>query len=120
MGLSKVQMRRIASDFESGRLPALNSQQFIVSTMGERSLQLEVIALFQAQLATVANRDLKSDVKFMAHTLRGAALALGADEIAAIALLLEDQKCSSTELAAHLEQATARFNTAVHRILQIS
>ena len=60
------------------------------------------------------------DAGMAACSLRGAALALGADEIAAIALLLEDQKCSSTELAAHLEQATARFNTAVHRILQIS
>ena len=120
MGISKVQMPRIATDFEIGLLPALNAQQFIMSTMGERNLQLEVIALFLAQLNTVANRDLKSDTKFLAHTLRGAALAIGAEEIAAMALTWEEQNCSSTELARLLGQATARFNTAVHQILHTS
>jgi HPt (histidine-containing phosphotransfer) domain-containing protein len=120
MAISKVRMQHIASDFEIGKLPALNSQQFIMSTMGERSLQLEVIALFIAQLTTVRNRDPQSDAKFPAHTLRGAALAIGAEEIATIAGLWEDRVLSQLQLDEILRLAEARFQTATGQFFQKS
>lgn len=120
MAISKVQMRQIVSDFEIGRLPALNTQQFYSSTMGERALQLEVIALFQKQVVSAQSRSCTADTEFLAHTLRGAALAIGADEIAAIAGLLGDKSLSWPEFDHFLQQAEMRFKAAVNSFLHES
>ncbi len=117
MANSKVQMRQTVSDFEIGRLPALNTHQFYTSTMGERALQLEVIALFQKQMVSAQSPDCTMDTEFLAHTLRGAALAIGADEIAAIAGLLGEKSLSRPEFVHFLQQAELRFKAAVDSFL---
>jgi HPt (histidine-containing phosphotransfer) domain-containing protein len=97
---------------------------FETTTMHDSALQLEILNLFIDQLRVVqtklrvASLSLE-DCKFLGHTLRGAAAAVGAGEIEQLAAAWEarslDQKTlqQKLELATfHFEQATAIY--AVH------
>ena len=120
MGVAKVQIQQIAPHFVIGQLPALNTQHFIMSTMGERQLQLEVIALFLNQLNSVQSQSTAADSTFIAHTLRGAALAIGAEEIAEISELWEEKTISRVVFGQFIQQATERFKAAIDSFFQHS
>jgi HPt (histidine-containing phosphotransfer) domain-containing protein len=86
--------------------------------MEDRALQLEIIDLFMDQLAGArkklgAARFNVDEAKYLGHTLRGAALSIGADEIAAIAAGWDELAFEQAELRDLLEKAQIRFKTAV-------
>ncbi len=120
MVIGKVQMQQIAPQFEIGQLSALNGQHFTMSTMDEQALQLEVIALFLNQITAIQTSSAKADSAFLAHTLRGAALAVGADEIAEIAGLWQDKSISRPAFEQFLQLAETRFKAAIDSFFQHS
>ena len=93
--------------------------------MGDRALQLEIIDLFMDQL-TGAQKKLSvakfqvDKAKYMGHTLRGAALSIGAVEIAAIAAGWDELAFEQAELRRLLKQAAVRFKAAAGEFLQLS
>lgn len=90
------------------------------NTMGEPSLQREVIGLFGAQLRQVAEQlvgiDDPRDWRFLSHTLRGAAAAVGAVEICEIAKRWEKQPVAA--LSAKREQAQLELQQAAERFFE--
>lgn len=90
------------------------SDRFESSTMHDRGLQIEILALFDNQLIEVCEK-LRSgpliavDAKFLGHTLRGAAAAIGATEIEAIAADWENAASNQLVLLRRLEVANKTF-----------
>jgi HPt (histidine-containing phosphotransfer) domain-containing protein len=88
--------------------------RFAHSTMDDVDLQREVIALFRAQVADTKER-IKfgsisaEDRKFLSHNLRGAAAAVGAQQIEELAKTWENVSFDAAVLGALLEQAEAAF-----------
>lgn len=121
----QVQSRRHVSHFAIGKLLALDVRQLDSCTMGDRALQLEIIDLFMDQL-TGAQKKLSvakfqvDEAKYMGHTLRGAALSIGAVEIAAIAAGWDELAFEQAELRRLLKQAAVRFKAAAGEFLQLS
>ena len=106
-------------------LPVFDIALFNSSTMSDKALQLEIIKLFATQLISVrqsldcAPMNLE-EAKFLGHTLRGAALAIGADEIAALALEWDELAFDQSEFTRLLAEAEVRFNAAAATFFQNS
>ena len=96
------------------RFAVLDKVRLVQSTLGDASLQREVLALFERQIADLQHR-LKNetisteDRKFYAHTLRGAASAIGASEIENLALTWEKVGFDQVVFAGLFEQAKNSF-----------
>jgi HPt (histidine-containing phosphotransfer) domain-containing protein len=89
------------------------SEHFEATTMHDLALQIEILALFSDQLHLTMEK-LKAELldlqqqKFIGHTLRGAAAAVGAVEIEQLARNLE-QGCKPTDMLPQLAEAWTRF-----------
>jgi HPt (histidine-containing phosphotransfer) domain-containing protein len=74
---------------------ALDVQQLNRSTFGDRGLRAEIVRLFTVQLvqtrARVVDAENAQDWRFVMHTLKGAASAVGALELAYLAAQWESQ-----------------------------
>jgi HPt (histidine-containing phosphotransfer) domain-containing protein len=97
-------------------------QQFEASTMYDLALQREILGMFFGQLDQVIARLEQGPLsieesKFMGHTLRGAAAALGAREVQKLASDWEKRLCEPVSLLAGLTAAKANFSQSVIRYL---
>ena len=122
----KMKGRIVRSKAESkeagGGLPALDREVLTRHTMHDYKLQKEVLHLFSVQLATIRARVAQGPIpapeaKMMAHTLLGAASAIGAIEIAAIASKWHQAPSSSPQLRLELGRAMQEFLLAAQTIL---
>ncbi len=90
---------------------------FEATTMHDLTLQVEILMLFNQQLDSVVKK-LESgelagaDRKFLGHTLRGSAAAVGAMEIEALALFWEASASDQSGLLKKLNFAITRFRAA--------
>jgi HPt (histidine-containing phosphotransfer) domain-containing protein len=90
------------------------------NTMGEPALQREVLGLFGAQLRQVTDQlvhvEDPRDWRFLSHTLRGAAAAVGAVEIRELATRWE--KLPVAAMSAKREQARQELQHAAERFFE--
>jgi HPt (histidine-containing phosphotransfer) domain-containing protein len=95
-------------------------------TMGDKQLMIELIGLFKSQIEKSENElmDISSDAKwrFLAHTLKGAASAIGAIEIETLASAWENRpapkRFSEREaLRETLQQVAKRFFNKAQAVL---
>ena len=102
--------------------PAIDMQHLSRMTLGERSLEREVLSLFgrQADLLLPRIRDsVPAAAATLAHTLKSSALGIGAWRVARAALAVE--QVTAGELAAAvaaLEAAIAETKAEIARLLQ--
>jgi HPt (histidine-containing phosphotransfer) domain-containing protein len=94
-------------------------------TLGDASLEREVLAMFSGQAASLIGSlaPLPSDAAALVHRLKGAARAVGAFRVAEAAESLEAVLRSGGEPApalAELDEAIARASTAIDAILHRS
>jgi HPt (histidine-containing phosphotransfer) domain-containing protein len=94
-------------------------------TLGDVSLEREVLAMFSAQTARliVSLAALPADASALAHTLKGSARAIGAFAVAEAATRLEASIAvggDPSEALAVLEDAVAQARSAVDAILRRS
>jgi HPt (histidine-containing phosphotransfer) domain-containing protein len=101
---------------------ALDTQYLNRVTFGDIALRSELIDLFLAQVAsTVLKLPLirrPDDWRFTAHSLRGAASAIGAQEIAELCTHWEEDGpprlvAARQDCVGHLQAAEARFREAL-------
>jgi HPt (histidine-containing phosphotransfer) domain-containing protein len=97
--------------------PVFDRDLFETTTMHDAALQVEILSLFSDQLTllqqklAVASLSVQ-ECKFLGHTLRGAAAAVGASEIECLAADWEDRVINQSDLQAKLEMATRHFQQA--------
>src|SRR5450631_1717063 len=94
-------------------------------TLGDASLEREVLAMFSAQAASLMNTlaSQPPEAALLAHTLKGSARAIGAFAVADAAADLEAAIQGGEDLSqtlATLNEATAQARTAVDAILRRS
>jgi HPt (histidine-containing phosphotransfer) domain-containing protein len=94
-------------------------------TLGDVSLEREVLAMFSAQAVGLASAlaALPSDAGALAHTLKGSARAIGAFGVADAAACLEtlvQNGGDPTQALAELTDAVAQARAAIDAILQRS
>jgi HPt (histidine-containing phosphotransfer) domain-containing protein len=94
-------------------------------TLGDVSLEREVLAMFSAQAVGLAGAlaALPSDARALAHTLKGSARAIGAFGVADAAACLEaliQNGGDPAEALADLTDAVAQARAAIDAILQRS
>jgi HPt (histidine-containing phosphotransfer) domain-containing protein len=94
-------------------------------TLGDASLEHEVLAMFSAQAVRLigALAKLPADAGALAHTLKGSARAIGAMDVADAAEALEAALQNGTNPAqplAELNEAIALARTAIDEILRRS
>jgi HPt (histidine-containing phosphotransfer) domain-containing protein len=82
------------------------------ATFGDRALRRDVLVMFEGQairlteeIATAIDRRLRAEA---AHTLRGAALGIGANAVAAAAAAIESANGEPEELTIAIARLTAR------------
>jgi HPt (histidine-containing phosphotransfer) domain-containing protein len=98
-------------------LPTFDSEQFEAATLNDAALQVEILGLFDDQLNAMLGRLAagalsSADAKFLGHTLRGSAAAIGAQEIEALAAGCEKSIGDQDKLQEALKSAATRFNSA--------
>jgi HPt (histidine-containing phosphotransfer) domain-containing protein len=93
-------------------------------TLGDASLEREVLAMFSAQAAGLVGKlaTLPSDALALAHTLKGSARAIGAFAVADAAAVLEvairnanDPQPALAELAGAVAEARAAIDAILRR-----
>jgi HPt (histidine-containing phosphotransfer) domain-containing protein len=94
----------------------LDHAHFERMTFGDRSLQLEVLQLFDRQAEMLLGRMRISEpaaVATLAHTLKGSATGIGAERVARAA---EDAECSAAKAPAECGRAIDRLAQAVDEV----
>ncbi len=99
--------------------------QFQSTTMHDSALQDEILGLFNDQLKTFGDKLMlgqisAEDCKFMGHTLRGSAAAVGALEIEGLAAACEKALKVQNDFVTVFNLATGRFRLATHRYRRFS
>jgi len=105
--------------------PAIDLVHLGRMTLGERSLEAEVLALFDRQADMLLARMMSASppaVAAFAHTLKGSARGIGAWRVGEAAQAVEAATCSSVaaDLAQAVEQLAAAIreaNAAIEKIL---
>jgi HPt (histidine-containing phosphotransfer) domain-containing protein len=96
----------------------LDVERLTSSTLGDTSLQREVIGMFRSQVEDVVGQTTTGvnaeEWRFLAHTLRGTAAAVGAMEIAVLGETWERQGAPPhTSVSGELKAAWQRFESAL-------
>jgi HPt (histidine-containing phosphotransfer) domain-containing protein len=104
--------------FDAGTSVAFDQQRFEANTMHDIVLQREILGLFLAQLAQMRARlaeDAVSveDSKFLGHTLRGAAAAVGALEFENMGANWEKLTANDADLTQMINSVEVRFRQAI-------
>ena len=113
VGRQDIQKSRIAAEIGIA-FAVLDKERFTQSTMADRSLQLEILDLFERQLLDL-QQQLKTTIistegrKFYSHTLRGSASAIGALEIENLAKTWEKVGFDQIVFGGLLAQAKDAF-----------
>jgi HPt (histidine-containing phosphotransfer) domain-containing protein len=94
-------------------------------TLGDKSLEREVLAMFSAQSARLIDtlKALPAESGALAHTLQGSAHAIGAFAVAEAAAVLETALASGddpAEALAELTDAVAQVRAAIDLLLRRS
>jgi HPt (histidine-containing phosphotransfer) domain-containing protein len=104
---------------------ALNEDHLHRSTFGDAALRLEILGLFRSHLSAFRNSLLlpadAANWRYMTHSLKGAAAAIGAEELAALATNWEAQPAPETNDGRQaalqtFDEALAAFNSAVRNL----
>ena len=109
-----VSKRQLNSRHGQNEGDVFDREVFQRNTMQDAILQQEILELFFNQLAAVRARLEQGpvsveDSKFMAHTLRGAAAAVGAKKIETIAAKWEVKSSTSAKLRLEISRAALGF-----------
>ena len=99
----------------AGEEPAIDIAHLGRMTLGDRSLEIQVLELFdrQAEMLTARMREVApAGVASLAHTLSGSARGIGAWRVAAAAAALERAAAEAGELAAAMDQLSAAVGEA--------
>jgi HPt (histidine-containing phosphotransfer) domain-containing protein len=99
----------------AGEEPAIDIAHLGRMTLGDRSLEIQVLELFdrQAEMLTARMREVApAGVASLAHTLSGSARGIGAWRVAAAAAALERAVAEAGELAAAMDQLGAAVGEA--------
>jgi HPt (histidine-containing phosphotransfer) domain-containing protein len=124
--LSNQPLALMASPSIAGEEPPIDVAHLAQMTLGERSLEIQVLELFdrQAELLLARMREVApSAVAGLAHTLVGSARGIGAWRVAAAAEALESAVAESRELAAAIEgldAAVGEARLAICAMLRVS
>ena len=101
---------------QAPQAPAIDRAHLKQMTFGDRSLERELLELFDRQADMLLARMRASDAPVLAtlaHTLKGSALGIGANEVARAATAAEAAAMGSTaQRAAALEQLAAAIDAA--------
>jgi HPt (histidine-containing phosphotransfer) domain-containing protein len=107
------------ANFDKVQVPLVfDSEHFESATMHDVVLQREILGLFFVQLEQVRERVnsgpfSEEEAKFLAHTLRGAASAVGATELEKIGTKWEKQQPNNIDLKLNIAAAEGRLRAAV-------
>jgi HPt (histidine-containing phosphotransfer) domain-containing protein len=99
--------------------PAIDLVHLARQTMGDQALEIELLELFDAQSARIISHlsgAQAGDAKLcgdLAHTLRGSALAIGANRVARTAQAYEALRMERSPSAASLDGALTALRGAV-------
>ena len=109
MGKRQLNIRPVNNERE-----VFDRALFARNTMQDEILQKEILELFFNQLATIRARVEQGPIsaeesKFLAHTLRGAAAAVGAKKIETIAGKWEAKSSTSAKLRLEISRAAVEF-----------
>jgi HPt (histidine-containing phosphotransfer) domain-containing protein len=99
----------------AGEEPAIDIAHLGRMTLGDRSLEIQVLELFdrQAEMLTARMREVApAGVASLAHTLSGSARGIGAWRVAAAAAALERAVAEAGELAPAMDQLGAAVGEA--------
>ena len=113
--LSNQPLALMASPPLAGDAPPVDVAHLARMTLGERSLEIQVLELFdrQAELLLARMREVApSGVAGLAHTLVGSARGIGAWRVAAAAEALERAVAEGGELAPAIERLDAAVGEA--------
>ena len=117
--MSKLPRLRIGGRPDAGGAKAiLDRGHFEANTMYDVALQREILEIFLIQVDEMRNRLISEDVsvpdiKFLGHTLRGAAAAIGAAEFEALGKKLEKRGGDPHRFAKLMLAAEKAFREAV-------
>jgi HPt (histidine-containing phosphotransfer) domain-containing protein len=105
------------AETSQSEIPIFDREVLAHHTMHDADLQQQVLGMFFTQLASVRARVEQGPVpggegKILAHTLRGAASAIGAERIAALARFWEDNPIWSPQLHIDIARAADEFMAA--------
>jgi Hpt domain len=105
-------------------LASFDKKQFETATLDDAALQAEILGLFDDQLKAMQDKLALGplgldDCKFLGHTLRGSAAAVGALEIEALAAVCEKSFEDQSEFSAGFTAAVDRFRQATQRYRQV-
>jgi hypothetical protein len=103
---------------------SFDAKQFETATLEDTALQVEILGLFDEQLKAmqdklVVGRLDPADCKFVGHTLRGSAAAVGALEIEALALSFEKSSDNGADFLNAFSAAIDRFRLATEAYRKI-
>jgi HPt (histidine-containing phosphotransfer) domain-containing protein len=102
--------------------PAIDRQHLARMTLGERSLECEVLALFERQADMLLPRirtGAGAGVAACVHTLKGSALGIGAFRVARAAEAVQQAKPADFAAAVDaLEAAVAEIKVEILRLLR--
>lgn len=123
--LSAAPMHRTSTSRRPAPEPAIDSAHLKRMTLGERSLEVEVLQLFDRQAGILLSRmdDAPPEtILVFAHTLKGSARAIGAWSVAAAAEAVEGATDgtgpeSLAEALARLAGALGEARAAIVRLL---
>jgi hypothetical protein len=104
--------------FDATASVVFDRERFEANTMHDSVLQCEILGLFLAQLVQMRARLTEGavsveDSKFLGHTLRGAAAAVGALEFEDMGANWEKLTASDADLTRMINAAEVRFRQAI-------
>jgi HPt (histidine-containing phosphotransfer) domain-containing protein len=107
-----------ATDGQADEVVVFDVERLASSTLGDTALQREVIGMFRRQVEDVVGQTAAGvnaeEWRFLAHTLRGTAAAVGAMEIAALGEAWERQGTRPhASVSGQLLGAWQRFESAL-------
>jgi HPt (histidine-containing phosphotransfer) domain-containing protein len=110
--------RHDAHHVDAGAQLVFDRRRFEANTMHDGALQREILGLFLAQLSQMRARLAEGavsveDSKFLGHTLRGAAAAVGALEFENMGTEWENLAASGVDLTQLINTAEVRFRQAI-------
>ena len=107
---------------DDAQKPIFDRQQFEDNTMSDRTLQQEILFLFLAQIQDVRKKLNEGPVsmeesRFLGHTLRGAAAAVGATDFVLIAENWENLALEGQSLQTALDKSEISFRKTISHYL---
>jgi hypothetical protein len=113
--LAQLAQAAMSSAAPACDMPAIDRAHLKQMTFGDRSLERELLELFDRQAEQLMARMRTSDaavLAMLAHTLKGSALGVGANEVACAAAAAEAAAASPAQRTAALDGLAAAIDAA--------